>query len=56
MNAQVIPSLDELLADPQRAGGLTPESLATLLARCSAVQSVLTSHLAMAQIRPADGG
>lgn len=45
-----VPTLDELANDPGRAGSLPREAVATLLARCAAVQSVLTARLLSANL------
>jgi hypothetical protein len=41
----LVPSLDELAADPARADGLEEEAAMALLARCAVAQSALVGHL-----------
>jgi excisionase family DNA binding protein len=47
-----MPSLDELAEHPGRAQTLSPELVAALLARCSALQSALTARLVAVPPRP----
>jgi hypothetical protein len=53
-NVAVVPTLDELAADPARATALPPGTLQGLLCRCATVQTVLLGALMTASARTAD--